>query len=482
MYQSIFALSFLIVSMLWIPYALALHEETRQSIKLTQEEAEQLMGRLGPDAMRGPWTREYDKRQVTAYRPERQLWIYETMDYRANRLRVSPHGHIVDVGLAPSGQNQVILIISDRDRDGTADEFAYLTDPQKQVEDFGFMFDLDKNGQFDYIVFNGGPMVSQRPTGKAMYWMNYHWIDSNGDGRIDIVVDNDIDRDSDSLPELGVTAWIYDEDYDGYVDSSEFLGYTASFPIAGDVWQPGRTASLKEEIGDGSDVLMIPRVMGSIEFRRHRDEIPAPPVLEEVTALLASPTPRVDLPSPPPGPSPILEQQVRLKSFSVNVPSDARWELRTRDNGLYMQLTERTGFFNRFARLRSIQVYQYTVPPDHWHLSALEAADDFRMSERIDMLWKGVLKGMYQLRDLRLGRWSVGELNLYYMRYTTEAIESGETLLGDGLLLLLFPQDYEAHHNFYMFHFADICDVDICGKPSVDLALARAVIESAQLR
>ena len=44
----------------------------------------------------------------------------------------------------------------DRDGDGKADEFIFFQKKGENVQDFGFIFDLDNNGRIDYIVFNGG--------------------------------------------------------------------------------------------------------------------------------------------------------------------------------------------------------------------------------------------------------------------------------------------------------------------------------------
>jgi hypothetical protein len=56
------------------------------------------------------------------------------------------------------------------------------------------------------------------------YWSKYHWIDSNYDGKIDIYVNPTVDLDGDKSPDEGVTAWVYDTDFDGDVDKAEYLG------------------------------------------------------------------------------------------------------------------------------------------------------------------------------------------------------------------------------------------------------------------
>lgn len=108
-----------------------------------------------------------------------------------------------------------------REFDGKPDMFA-TPPPQGDKQDFGFLFDLNKDGQVDYVVFNGGPIFYEDT---EFYWMNYHWIDSNYDGRIDIAVNNAVSLGArKSLPQKGLTAWIYDSNFDGYADSAGYLG------------------------------------------------------------------------------------------------------------------------------------------------------------------------------------------------------------------------------------------------------------------
>ena len=119
----------------------------------------------------------------------------------------------------------LVLELIDKDGDGKAEEFVIYPDTQ----DFGFMFDLNKDGKIDYIVFNQGLAMTKDM--KKFYWSKYHWIDSNFDGKIDIHVIPTIDLDGDKFPDEGVTAWIYDTNFDGDVDKAEYLGKDFQKPI-----------------------------------------------------------------------------------------------------------------------------------------------------------------------------------------------------------------------------------------------------------
>ena len=150
--------------------------------------------------------------------------IYETLDEVANRLRASRYYVVLKKKEIKIDNKVFVLELSNGDGDGKADLFVLYPDKQ----DFGFMFDLNKDGKIDYIVFNQGLAMTKdiKP-----YWSKYHWIDSNFDGKIDIHVIPTVDLDGDKWPDEGVTAWIYDTNFDGDVDKAEYLGKDFQKPI-----------------------------------------------------------------------------------------------------------------------------------------------------------------------------------------------------------------------------------------------------------
>ena len=143
--------------------------------------------------------------------------IYETFDELANRLRASRYYVVLKKKKIKIDDKVLILELSDRDGDRKAEQFVVYPDTQ----DFGFIFDLNKDGKIDYIVFNQGLAMTKD---MKPYWSKYHWIDSNYDGKIDIIVIPTIDLDGDKFPDEGVTGWVYDTDFDGEVDKAENLG------------------------------------------------------------------------------------------------------------------------------------------------------------------------------------------------------------------------------------------------------------------
>jgi hypothetical protein len=159
--------------------------------------------------------------ELGTFRFNDRKYIHETLDELANQLRASRKYTVLIRKETKTFEAFPILELIDRDGDGKADSFAYTPKDGGDTQEFGFIFDLNKDGKIDYIVFNQGLAMTKD---MKFYWSKYHWIDSNYDGKIDIYVNPTIDLDGDKSPDEGVTAWVYDTDFDGDVDKAEYLG------------------------------------------------------------------------------------------------------------------------------------------------------------------------------------------------------------------------------------------------------------------
>ena len=195
---------------------------------------------------------------------DNKLYVYETIDYRSHTLRTSKTVEKLYASKTTTMPEHPYLAILDSDHDGAPDQFVYQEVKGKPSVEFGFLFDLNKDGKVDYFVFNGGPMMNKDL--KRIMWMNYHVLDSNFDGRIDILVYNDIDLNGDHEADNGVTAWIYDNNFDGSIDSAEYLGYTPIFPIGGAIWFPEEGSSFKKAISAEDNTLLVKKVTGEKTF------------------------------------------------------------------------------------------------------------------------------------------------------------------------------------------------------------------------
>lgn len=114
-----------------------------------------------------------------------------------------------------------LLALYDYDTDGIADQFVLQTLEGKNVsQEFGFMYDLNKDGKTDYVVYNGGLAMDKN---NDFYYYFYHWIDSNFDGTIDVLTSNVFVSPGDSLPDPNPVLWIMDTDKNGKPDSIDCI-------------------------------------------------------------------------------------------------------------------------------------------------------------------------------------------------------------------------------------------------------------------
>ena len=151
-----------------------------------------------------------------------RLAVFAAIDAQATQLWNSKKMKLLKTTSSATIPDLPVLLLYDRNGDRKAEEFAYTVSSKKESQEFGFYFDTDADGRPDYLIYNGGPMYSKDFS--KMFWMNYHFMDTNGDGRIDIAVYNTVRLKGDDLYDEGISAWIYDRDYDGRFDSAEYLG------------------------------------------------------------------------------------------------------------------------------------------------------------------------------------------------------------------------------------------------------------------
>ena len=124
------------------------------------------------------------------------------------------------------------LVLTDEDGNGQADFYAYYNEDRTDTTlEFGPFF-TDDTGYPVWLIFNGGPSFSIDEDGEMeVFWMNYQFIDRNGDNAFDVYVVNGIDFDHDGQPENLSTAWVYDDNFDGFADRAEHLINGASHEI-----------------------------------------------------------------------------------------------------------------------------------------------------------------------------------------------------------------------------------------------------------
>lgn len=130
------------------------------------------------------------------------------------------------------------IVFYDYDNDRTADQFVLQTMDRKELrDDFGFIYDLNNDGKIDYIIYNGGSMITNDD---PFFHYFYHWIDTNYDGQIDALAYNYVIYDEDTRPDPSKIFWIIDLDHDGKPDRVDSVdgatGNTSEIKSSGGIW------------------------------------------------------------------------------------------------------------------------------------------------------------------------------------------------------------------------------------------------------
>lgn len=108
----------------------------------------------------------------------------------------------------------------DLDNDGVADEFHILTVEGKPSQDFGFLYDLNRDKLVDYIVFWGGLAFTHE---QEFYKYTYHMVDENYDGIVDLQTSSVVNQPGDSLPDPHFVLLVRDNNKDGAVEEVSFM-------------------------------------------------------------------------------------------------------------------------------------------------------------------------------------------------------------------------------------------------------------------
>ena len=93
------------------------------------------------------------------------------------------------------------------------------------------------------------------------------------------------------------------------------------------------------------------------------------------------------------------------------------------------------------------------------HFSEEKVADDFRANEEAGMLVMGVMRGEYDLTDVKKDTTMIGNRKLYLMSYRTSGWSKGPTRqkwINDSVLYLFFPDDFKEKYFFYCFQLGHL--------------------------
>ena len=161
--------------------------------------------------------------------------------------------------------------------------------------------------------------------------------------------------------------------------------------------------------------------------------------------------------TPLPGRQYTQESIIDMGHFSVIGPAGDGWFVNIqKDQGAVefqkRNVSQSSGLINESTMIR---VFRNCITDEKLkRLSEEKVADDFREREEVGMLMMGVMKGEYELTDVKKDTTMIGDKKLYLMSYRTSGWSKGPTRqkwINDSVLYLFFPTDFKEKYFFYCF-------------------------------
>jgi hypothetical protein len=158
--------------------------------------------------------------KIGPFKFEQRVSIHDSLTKLTKQLLWSKQYKKLKSVPSKDPKKQYVTVLTDKDGDNKADLITYSNGDSSI-----YIYDLNKDGKVDYIVYflEMASLGLTKDQNKIV--MNFfHWIDSNYDGKIDILVYPSIDLDGDGFQDEGVYAWLYDSSGDGRIDKAEHAG------------------------------------------------------------------------------------------------------------------------------------------------------------------------------------------------------------------------------------------------------------------
>ena len=108
----------------------------------------------------------------------------------------------------------------DLDGDLKPEAWAFFAPGKETTQEFGNMYDLNRDGRVDYILYHGGLMISHD---KQLYYYFYHLIDEDYDGKIDTWTNSVAIQPGDKDPDPHWLLWVKCTNQDGKPETVNYL-------------------------------------------------------------------------------------------------------------------------------------------------------------------------------------------------------------------------------------------------------------------
>jgi len=151
----------------------------------------------------------------------KRLQLYQTAEQVTRIAWGGLQSRLIEKCLVRLGQGQYEMAFYDFDKDRRPDQFRLITSDGKAMpQDFGFIYDLNGDQRFDYIVYFGGSMITNN--GDINYYF-YHWLDTNYDGKIDAIANVIFIHPKEIRPDPERIFWVMDVDKDDKPDQVDYI-------------------------------------------------------------------------------------------------------------------------------------------------------------------------------------------------------------------------------------------------------------------
>lgn len=111
-----------------------------------------------------------------------------------------------------------------------------------------------------------------------------------------------------------------------------------------------------------------------------------------------------------------INNRISTPAYSITVPAMRGWKIQKNTDDPNVASVEKTMGSNNYIMRFSINWVKQDYMKS-W--TAKQVADNYRNGERANMVVRGVMTGMYTLKDVKMGKEKVGNKLFYTMDYTT---------------------------------------------------------------
>lgn len=371
-----------------------------------------------------------------------------------------------------------ILVLTDEDGDGRADFYAYFDEKREaNTLEFGAFFTEPGKSAPYWLVFNSGPsFIIPKGGDPIYYWINYQFVDRNGDGRFDAYAVNNLDYHRDGQGSATDILWLYDDDYDDGLDRGEHIvdGVALEIPVLDGVLQTRRQgeATYENKFRLGDPIGELANVI-SADIKTALRDGEKPQVAQTVPPYLKGHV----FPS---GKTINTANWAKytVDDLTIRLPADHRWQSEKREDGIQVTGDRQFDWRSNLRTASSILIAKHEYPENFDGRPALELALGYREWEISNMRSYEGPDSNFFLTNVELGDTVVEGKTFHFLRHfhLYDPPEPNGVRRIRQELHLAFPPGWAEKRVFYKIFLMRYCLQEICDNDELDLPDLRQVL------